>query len=129
MTYVIDTHPLIWLVEDNARLSKKAKAVLTDPSSPIVVSTIVLVEVRYLYSARRINITLDELYQRILDSINCTIYPVNEEVVQHIPESLNIHDAIITATALVYRDVLGQQVKLITKDQKIQASKLVDVLW
>jgi PIN domain nuclease of toxin-antitoxin system len=129
MTFVVDTHPLIWLVEDNPRLSRSAKAILTDPSSLIVVSTIVLVEVRYLYSARRINITLDELYKRILDSSNCAIYPVNEEVVQHIPESLNIHDAIITATALVYRDVIGQQVKLITKDQKIQASKLVDVLW
>lgn len=129
MTYVIDTHALIWFAEGNSRLSSIAKATLISPSTQIVVPSIVLVEVRYLYAAKRSIIGLAELYQGVLDSANCAIYPLDEEVVDRIPENLNIHDAIITATALVYREVMGQQVKLITKDRRIRDSKLIDVLW
>lgn len=129
MTYVIDTHALIWFAEGNSRLSATAKTALTAASAQIVVPSMVLVEVRYLYAAQRVKISLDKLYQDVLDSINCVIYPLNEDVVDRIPESLNIHDAIITATALVYRDVMGHQVNLITKDRKIRDTKLIDVLW
>jgi PIN domain nuclease of toxin-antitoxin system len=129
MTYVIDTHTLIWFAEGNSRLSATAKAALTDVSAQIVVPSMALVEARYLFVAKRIKISLTELYQEVLNLANCTIYPLDEEVVNRIPENLNIHDAIITATALVYREVMGHQVNLITKDRRIRDSKLIDVLW
>lgn len=128
MTYVIDTHTLIWFAEGNSRLSATAKTALTDISVQIIVP-IVLVEARYLFAAKRIKISLAELYQEVLNFANCAIYPLDEEVVDRIPENLNIHDAIITATALVYRDVIGHQVKLVTKDGRIRDSRLIDVLW
>ena len=46
-----------------------------------------------------------------------------------LPTTLDIHDAVIVGTALVYRDLLGQQVALITKDAAITTSGLVPVVW
>ncbi len=129
MTYVIDTHPLVWHVEDDPRLSPEVLTVLDDLSSRIVIPAMVLVEIKYLYAAKRIKTNLVDLIQRLSRLSNCSICPLDEEVVEYIPENLNIHDAIIVATALVYRDVLGHQVKLITKDRQIRDSKLVDVIW
>jgi PIN domain nuclease of toxin-antitoxin system len=126
MTYVIDTHALVWLAEGSSRLSATAKTALTDVAAQIIVPTMVLVEVRYLYAAKRIKISLAKLYHEVLDAANCAIYPLDEEVVDRIPENLNIHNAIITATALVYRDVMGHQVQ---KDRRIRDSQLIDVLW
>lgn len=129
MTYVIDTHPLVWHVEDDPRLSPRVQTVLDDPSSRIVIPAMVLVEVKYLYTAKRIKTNLADLIQRLARLTNCSICPLDEEVVEYVPENLNIHDAIIVATALVYRDVLGHQVNLITKDRRIRDSKLIEVLW
>lgn len=42
---------------------------------------------------------------------------------------LNIHDAIIVATALVYKDILKLPVSLLTKDEEITSSGLVQTCW
>lgn len=89
MTYILDTHPLVWFLEASPRLSAVARAAISDPASQLVIPSIVLVEISYL----------------------------------------DIHDAIVVATALVYRDVLRQQVTVITKDEAIRQSRLVEVLW
>jgi hypothetical protein len=46
-----------------------------------------------------------------------------------IPTSLNIHDAIIVATALVYKDILKLPVEIVTKDTEIKTSGLVPTCW
>ena len=42
---------------------------------------------------------------------------------------LDIHDAIIVATAKVFRDVLGEEVRIITKNAQIAASGLIPIVW
>jgi hypothetical protein len=67
--------------------------------------------------------------QKVLQSTNCSTHPLDDEVVAKIPASLDIHDAIIVATALVQRDNRQQGVTLITKDTKIRQSGLIQTLW
>jgi hypothetical protein len=55
--------------------------------------------------------------------------PLNLAVALAMPVTLNIHDAIICGTALVYRDLLGEDVKVITKDRQIADSQLVETVW
>lgn len=124
MTYVIDTHALVWHV-----VSPRVQAILDDPASRLVIPAIVLVEVKYLYAAKRIKTNFADLVQRLNRLTNCSICLLDEEVAEFVPENLYIHDAIIVATALVYRNVLGHQVSLITKDRMVGDSKLIDVLW
>lgn len=48
MTYVVDTHALIWHLEAGPRLSEAARKILTDPQSQLVIPTIVLAEMAFL---------------------------------------------------------------------------------
>jgi hypothetical protein len=50
-------------------------------------------------------------------------------VVERLRTTLNIHAAIIVATALLFRDMLSERTAVVTKAADITASGLVDVLW
>jgi hypothetical protein len=58
-----------------------------------------------------------------------TVYPFDENVLSVMPLELDIHDAIIVGTALVYRDVLGADVRVITRDPRIQTSGIIETVW
>ncbi len=129
MIYVFDTHTLVWYVSDDPRLSSQAQAIMDDPLSNFVVPTMVLVEIQFLNAKKRFATDLSTVYTDFIEAKNCTVYPLNEDVVSQVPTGLDIRDSIITATALVYRDLLKQPVTLITKDGKITQSGLIQTLW
>ena len=129
MTYVTDTHPLIWLLGDNARLSHAARAVFDASDARVIIPTIVLAEIKHLFARGRIAVNLESVLAHVAGGSNCTIYPLNETVVARLPTTLDIHDAVIVATALVHQDNMGEAVALITRDAAITASGLVDIVW
>jgi hypothetical protein len=65
----------------------------------------------------------------LVSASNCTVYPIDEQVVSLTPTSLNIHDAIMVATALVYRDIFKAPTAFITKDTDIKNSGLIQTIW
>lgn len=86
-------------------------------------------EAGFLYSKKRTSIDVSALQQKLIATANCVAYPLDEQVVSLIPTSLNIHDAIIVATALVYKNILKLPVEVVTKDIEITASGLVPTCW
>jgi len=129
MIYVLDTHAIVWHVDNDSRLSPAAAAVLDNLAAELVIPTMALVEIRFLYAKGRIKTSPPSVQQRIIAARNCKVHPLDEEVVSQIPTGLNIHDSIIVATALVYRDVFQQPTTLITKDSEISRSGLIQTLW
>lgn len=129
MVYVLDTHLLIWLVGQSPLLSAAALTAMSDPTALLVVPTMCLVEIQYLAAKKRIPVTFNQIQQRLRNTPNVKIHQLDEEIVAHIPLDLDIHDAVITATALVYRDIRQQPTTLITKDGKITNSGLIQTLW
>jgi PIN domain nuclease of toxin-antitoxin system len=129
MVYVLDTHAVVWFLEGSSRLGAAAKIVMSDPNSDLVVPTIVLVEAWFLYSKKRTSVDVEAVQQTLVAAANCVAYPLDEQVVSMIPTSLNIHDAIIVATALVYKDILSRPVEIVSKDIEIKASGLVSTCW
>lgn len=129
MTYILDTHTLVWFLEANPRLSSAARQALVDPSTKLVVPTIVLAEVAFLYPRKRIAVGLQAVLARLTTTPNCVVYPLDHLVVERLPSQLDIHDAIIVATGLVFRDLLGESTAVITKDAQITNSGLVQVVW
>jgi len=129
MIHVADTHAVIWFLEGDARLSAAARDVLAAPGTQLVIPAIVLAEIAYLYAKHRVALALDSVLDHIARTENCTIYPLDEVVVEHLPANLNIHDAIIVATAIVFRDVLHEDAAVITKDRAIAASGAIETLW
>ena len=108
MTDVVDTHALVWFLEKNPRLSTPAHHALSDPSAKIVIPTIVLAEINFLHARARIATSLAVTLGQLAPLPNCVIYALDKAVAQRLPTTLNIHDAIIVATALVFRDLLGR---------------------
>jgi PIN domain nuclease of toxin-antitoxin system len=40
MTYLLDTHYMLWAIADMKKLSKKAKNIITNPINQIIISTV-----------------------------------------------------------------------------------------
>ncbi|MBM4032792.1 MAG: type II toxin-antitoxin system VapC family toxin [Planctomycetes bacterium] len=129
MTYVVDTHALVWFLEKNRRLSPAARAAMKDPTAELVIPTIALAEIAHLYPRKRIRVDLSGVFTHVAAASNCIIYPLDEAVVERLPAALSIHDAIITATALVLREALDPDTSVITRDAEIRTSGLVRVVW
>ena len=129
MIHVADTHALVWFLEGSDRLSAVARQAMQSPDTDIVIPSIVLAEIVFLHGRRRIGINLTTVLEHVSRTDNCTIYPLDETVVERLPIELDIHDAVIVATALVFRDVLGKDVALITKDARIRESNVIKTVW
>ncbi|MBI4654451.1 MAG: PIN domain-containing protein [Nitrospirae bacterium] len=128
-TYIVDTHALVWFLEKNSRLSDNANTALADANTQIILPTIVLTEVIFLYAKKKISINLSAVLSQVANSSNCIVYPLDEEVVSRIPTGINIHDAIIVATGLVFKDLMGHDVAIVTKDELIKQSNLIRTVW
>ena len=129
MIYVLDTHSITWFVENDPRLSSAARQVMSNSANSFVVPTMVLAEVKYLNAKGRIRIDLPGLYQQFINPNKCQVHPLDELVISLVPVGLDIHDSIIVATALVYRDIHHLPTTLVTKDTKITQSGLIQTLW
>ncbi len=95
MTYIVDTHIFIWFLDKNKRLNPAHYEILTRKDNNFVFSAIVLAEIRHLISKRRIKANFKKVIEYLEASENCIIYPVDEDVVENMPEGLDIHDALI----------------------------------
>ena len=129
MYIVTDTHPWVWYLTANPRLSSKAKTVLSDSSNLIIVPSIVMMEIRYLYQHKRIPLSFEQALQQIERCKNVILHPLDISVVTVSPTSLDIHDAIIVGTAIKASEEFGQPVALVTLDKAISSSNLVPVIW
>lgn len=129
MVYVADTHALVWFLLKDAQLGIGALAAFQSPTSEIIIPTIALAEIAFLNSRGRIAIDLTNTLSFIASATNCQTYPLDEKVAQLLPKTLKIHDAIIVATAILFRDVLGKPATLVTRDAAITSSGLIDTVW
>ena len=77
MYIVTDTHPWVWFLTANTRLSSKAKELLSTPSNLIIIPTIVMMEIKYLYQHKRITLSFEEALQQIEASENVLLYPLD----------------------------------------------------
>ncbi len=129
---VADTHALIWYLYDDKRLSAKARRFFDETAErgdQIGFSAISLIEIVYLVERGRINPNTLELLLQVLESEGAALIelPVDHAVATALRdvswESVpDMPDRIIAATAL------GLDVPVISRDEKIQLSKL-KTIW
>lgn len=128
MTYILDTHILIWFLGKNKRLKHEHYQILIDKNNNFVLPAIVLAEIKYLFFQKRIDISFESIIDHLGESENCIIYPVDKEIIEKMPVGLNIHDALIVATGLIYKDILEKEVKIITMDEEIIKSNILPTI-
>jgi|SRR3989339_1952640 len=129
MYYVLDTHIIVWFLEGGSKLGTKSKEILKSEDTLLIIPSITLAEIKHLNLSGRININLEEVITTLESDPRCTIYPLDLSVIENLPKTLDIHDGIICATAIVYRDILQEKVCLLTKDEAIIKSNLVETIF
>jgi PIN domain nuclease of toxin-antitoxin system len=127
---LLDTHVLVWLTTEPARLSKHASSAIRRASrgGGIAISAITLWELAWLASHGRLQVTgtveayLEEVSSRV--SVRPTTAKVAALANQFPADySGDPCDRIIGATAL------AEGMILVTKDVKIRDCKLLQTLW
>jgi len=128
-TYVIDTNALYWYRQNVRRLGLAADAVLrlaAQGGARIIVPAIVVAELYYLTQKVGAPVTPSAVLAHIADSREFVFSALgqaqleNMAVASAVPE---MHDRLIAAEALTY----GAPV--ISSDQALRSSGVVDVIW
>lgn len=128
--YIVDTHALVWFLEKSPKLGEKAREVFLDEDSNLIIPTIVLAEIKFLFDKNRFTTSLDKVFSIITDDPRCIVHPLDLDVIGLLPTTLEIHDAIIAATGLLFKKKpTSEDVVVITKDVEITNSKLVKTIW
>ena len=131
MILVVDTHALVWYVEDSPRLGSTARRLLLNPDARFTVPTIVLAEASSLEESGRTKVTWDDILSALEADPRFEVYPLTLDVLRRMPrgQGLEMHDAIVCATALLFADLLREDVEVITRDRQIVASGVVRTVW
>jgi PIN domain nuclease of toxin-antitoxin system len=67
MTYIVDSHIFIWFLDKSKRLKQHHYQVLIDKNSNFVFSAIVLAEIKYLISQKRIKVNFETVLDFLSD--------------------------------------------------------------
>jgi len=126
-----DTHVVVWLALDPARISKKAKAVIEDTrhrGQGLAISDITLLEITMIESKGRIK--LNASLETFLSEIEArfVVLPITGRVCARalgLPAAYpkDPADRVIAATALV------EGIPLVTADDEIRRSKALRTIW
>ncbi|NJL47196.1 MAG: type II toxin-antitoxin system VapC family toxin [Leptolyngbyaceae cyanobacterium SM2_5_2] len=130
--YVIDTHALIWYLEGNTRLGEQARQILANTASQLLLPAIVLAEAMWIVEKGRTSIpSVTALLAAVKADPRIDIVELDATVVTKTKELITInemHDRQIVATVLTLQDK-AEVVTLISWDQNITESGLVEVIW
>jgi PIN domain nuclease of toxin-antitoxin system len=131
-SYVVDTHGLIWYIENNPRLGPDARRVMNDRGSTLFLPIIALAEACWIVEHGRCNITsVTDLLADIDADPRIVLIPLERETIDHsltLTAIGEMHDRLIVATTL-QMIALGQAVALLTRDNILRLSGLVPVVW
>mgnify|MGYP001596999009 CR=1 FL=1 len=126
---VLDTHALVWFLQKNKNLSKKALHLILSNDNLKVIPLIVLCEVHYLHARGRFNLSAGETVARVTDLDDFEIVSHSQEQIPHLLSSLDIHDALIVAVALTRQEKDQSEVVIISKDDQIRKHSPLPVIW
>jgi len=128
---LVDTHIVVWLALEPARISKKARAVIEETrrrGQGLAISDITLLEIAQIESKGRIQ--LNSSLETFLSEVEArfVVLPMTARVCVRAVELPAVYpkdpaDRIIAATALV------EGVPLVTADEEIRRSKTLRTVW
>lgn len=128
---LLDTHVVVWLAFDKARLSSKAKLAIDDArrqGKGVAISDITFLELASLCTKGRIQLTISlESFLREIEA-RFVVLPISGKACARaveLPASFpkDPADRVIGATALV------EGLSLVTADREIRKSRAVSTIW
>ena len=129
--FLLDTHVVVWSALEPDKLSKKAVVAIEDARNtdrPLFISDITLFEVANLIRRQRvvIHISLDSFLEELESWL--VVVPINRQIASlsvQLPDAYPSDplDRLIGATAMV------RGLPLITADERIRKSKVLETIW
>lgn len=129
---VVDTHAAVWYLLNDPRLSRKAGTALdetTQTGHPILIPSIVLVELIYLVEKGRIPASTHTRLQAAIEDPDgpYQLAPLDQDVADAVPAIdrrvvPDLPDRVIAATAL------ARQLPLVSRDREIRSSQ-IETIW
>lgn len=129
--FLLDTHVVVWSALEPERLSKKAVVAIEDTRNtdrPLFIPDITLFEVANLIRRQRvvIHISLDSFLEELESWL--VVVPINRQIASlsvQLPDAYpsDPMDRLIGATAIV------RGLPLITADERIRKSKVLETIW
>jgi PIN domain nuclease of toxin-antitoxin system len=127
--YMTDTHSLLWAFTRPRKLGEKARRAfeeIANGGSSLLIPVIVLAELIFTIENKPVQAELDDILDAIQDSPNVEFVDFDYELAMRLRDLRAVpemHDRMIVATAIEY------QATLITIDESITTSGLVNVIW
>lgn len=125
---VLDTHVWVWWTSSPEKLSRRARSAI-DEGGELLVSPISCWEVAMLVTKKRLDLDRDVLVwiRQALAQPRVDLAPLSPDIAVRAASLHGLHgdpaDRLIVATALHHRAVV------LSKDERIRSSELVDVVW
>ncbi len=127
--YVTDTHSLLWHLYDLPQLTPTAQAAFSEVENGeviLLIPAIVLAEIVFTVERRRHDIDISEILDRIAVADNYQVLPFDLYAARRLADVTAIsemHDRMIVCEALAHH------APLITKDEEITMSGIVQTVW
>ncbi|MEC4982606.1 MAG: PIN domain-containing protein [Oscillatoria sp. PMC 1068.18] len=127
--YVVDSHTWLWFLTRNKNLSELGRQILRQAQGGevrVFIPTIVLAEIANIIRKKKLELTIEEVLERIVrgDGFSVATFDLAVfQVMTTLPQSWDIHDKIIAATACFY------EATLITRDEVLLNSDIVVTVW
>lgn len=114
MSYLVDTHILLWRLLEPRRLPKACRRAFANDAHEFLIPTIVLLEMQYLTEIGRVEINVDYVLQTIHDESAFQLVPYDEIVMAH---SLRLTSTRDPFDRIILAHALATSTRLLTKDR------------
>ena len=102
---------------------------MQEPDLLFVVPAIALAEAKHIADRRRVAISFAEVLESVASSPNFTVAPLDVATITRLPNGLDIHDALIVATALATAELADDEIVVLTADLAITSAGIVSTFW
>lgn len=128
MQFLADTVAVIRHFAGVGKIGKSAKLILQDADNgknTILISIISMVEILYLSERNKIPLDFKEMKKNLVQLDNYKVVDLDIDIVEKAKnvQGFELHDRLIVSTALYFN------VPILTSDQVITDSSIIEVIW
>ena len=120
MNLLLDTHTLLWWLDDNPTLSKKARAAIADGANTVFVSAVVIWEIRIKQALGKLKIPKN--FERVLNQQPFEMLPITAEHAHAIEKIPSYHRDPFDRMLVVQAKIEG--LTLVTRDIRLKRYKV-----
>lgn len=131
MQILLDTHALIWFLEDNPLLSKRAKSIIEDPDNEIFVSIVSFYEMSVKLTVGKLTLP-DSLGYTITKAIknNIQVHELNRHHVVQYQEIPLLSDHKDPFDRMIITTAVHEHLEIISIDENfVKYKSLVNIIW